>query len=326
MPSRKKSRRRSSHTSRRLSNAKRKSTRRSPLKRSKKSHEIKDNLLKRYKSSRKSSRSPKAKSIFNRFFDKIFIINLKESTKRWKKVNSNFKKKGIKVERYDGIDGRCKDNKECAKKQKSFEKTYSVKYGTKIKNPRERLPASSLTLAHKLIYTEMVKQGWDQILICEDDVWLSPNIEKRFKESIKQLPDTWDMIYLGAGGQAGFNGISLRKTSKNKHLTDLAPHYDDKWYVHVKEDLRSPCYDDCEKYSKDFTLPGHIGGTWSVAISQKGAKKLLKIIGDKVGNHIDKIHPKAILDGKIEAYVFDPPIVWHEGGAIRPDSTIPWSW
>ena len=156
MPSKKKSPRRRSR-----------SPRKKTVKRSRKSHEIDESLLKRYKSSRKSSRSPKAKSIFNRFFDKIFVINLKDATKRWKKVSSEYKKKGIKVERYDGIDGRCKDTKECNKKQKSFEKTYGVKYGSRIKNPRERLPASSLTLAHKLIYTEMLKQGWDRILISE---------------------------------------------------------------------------------------------------------------------------------------------------------------
>ena len=285
-----------------------------------------DSLLKRYSSSTSSSKNSQSQSIFNRFFDKIFIINLRESTKRWDIVSQNFKDKGIEVERYDGIDGRCKTLEECDEKQSLFETTYGVKYGKKIKNPKERLPASSLTLAHKLIYTEMVKRGWEQILICEDDVWLSNDIESRFKDVLKQLPPTWDMIYLGAGGQAGYKGLSLRKTPNNQHLTDLAPHYDEKWYVKVKEDLRSPCYKDCKKYSKDLTKPGRIGGTWAVAISQKGARKLLKIIGNRVGNHIDKIHPRAIDDKKIEAYAVDGPIIWHIEGGLRSDSTIPWAW
>lgn len=329
MPSKKKSPRRRSPRKKTVKRSPR-SPRSRSQRRSRKttrSHEIKDSLLKRYKSSRKSSRSPKAKSIFNRFFDKIFVINLKDATKRWKKVSSEYKKKGIKVERYDGIDGRCKDTKECNKKQKSFEKTYGVKYGSKIKNPRERLPASSLTLAHKLIYTEMLKQGWDRILISEDDVWIHKDAEKRLKKAIEELPDDkdWDMLYLGCGGECGIKGMSDRKTKKNKYLTDLAPHYDSKWYLNVKEDLRAPC-DDCEVYSSQLTMPEHPGGGWNFAVSREGAKKILKIIGRDIGRHCDKIYPKAIYEGKLRAYALDPPVVYHEGGAIRPDSSIPWQW
>lgn len=308
----------------------RRSKRRSPRKKSRRSRsprskKISPALLKRYKSPRKSSRSPKAKSVFNRFFDKIFIINLKDATKRLKTVSKQYRKKGIKFDVYEGIDGRCKEVSECNKKQKSFEKTYGVKYGKRIKNPKERLPASSLTLAHKLIYTEMLEQGWDRILISEDDVWFHKDSEKRFKKAIEELPDDWDMLYLGAGGDAGLKGISMRKTKVNKYLSDLTPHYGYKWYVSVKEDLRSPC-DECEPFSSQLSMPSHPGGAWGVAVSKKGAKKILKIIGETIKDHNDKIYPKAIYEGKLKAYALDPPILYHEGGAFRPDSSIPWTW
>ena len=312
-----------SRRSKRSKTPRKTSRRRTP----RKGKKISPSLLKRYKSPRKSSRSPKAKSVFNRFFDKIFIINLKDATKRLKTVSKQYRKNGIKFDVYEGIDGRCKEVSECNKKQKSFEKTYGVKYGKRIKNPKERLPASSLTLAHKLIYTEMLEQGWDRILISEDDVWFHKDSEKRFKKAIEELPDDsdWDMLYLGCGGECGIKGLSMTKTKKNKYLTDLAPHYDYKWYVNVKEDLRSPC-NDCEPYSKNLTIPSHVGGGWNIAVSRKGAQKLLKIIGDDVGQHCDKIYPKAIYNGKLKAYALDQPIVYHEGGAIREGTSIPWQW
>lgn len=49
-------------------------------------------------------------------------------------------------------------------------------------------------------------------------------------------------------------------------------------------------------------------------------------MGNRIGQHCDKIYPDAVAEGKIKAYTFDPPIVYHEGGAIRADSSIPWKW
>lgn len=286
---------------------------------------ISNRLLKRYTSSPKTSRNKKAKSSLNRFFDKIFVINLKGSDKRWKTVSKNFKERKIKIDRYNAIDGRCKTLKQCETKQKTFEKKYGVKYGKTIKNPLERVPASSLTLAHKLIYTEMLNRHWDQILICEDDIWIDKNIEKIFKKGISELPEDWDILYLGCGDECGLKGLSETKTSQNKFESDLNKFYDLKWYVQVKEDLRSIC-DNCEKYSKTLSIPVYPGGSWGLAVSKKGAKKLLKIIGNRVGKHCDKIYSKSIYEGKLNAFAFDPPIIWHEEGAFRRDSNIPWQW
>ena len=68
------------------------------------------------------------------------------------------------------------------------------------------------------------------------------------------------------------------------------------------------------------------GGTWCYAVSLKGAKKLLKFMDNHIYNMIDLTERKAIVSGKIKALAFDPPIVWHEEGAFRTDSDIPWSW
>jgi glycosyl transferase family 25 len=282
-------------------------------------------VMKRYKSPAKSSRSPKAKSVFNRFFDKIFIINLKDSPHRLKKVAKEYRNKHIKFDVFEAINGRCKKVSICKQKQKTFSERYGVQYGNRIANPKERVPASSLTLSQRLIYMETIRQGWERVLISEDDVWLTDDVEKRFKQAIKELPDDWDMLYLGCGAECGVKGISEKKTKRNKYLTDLAEHYDVAWHVSVKEDLRSTC-DDCKIHSSQLTIPEHPGGTWNYAVSNKGARKLLEIMGNRIGQHCDKIYPVAIAEGKIKAYALDPPVIYHEAGAFRADSAIPWKW
>ena len=69
------------------------------------------------------------KSVFNRFFDKIFVISLYDKFDRWKKVEKQFAEKNIKVDRFIAIDGRCKKEgeKACEAKLKTFEIMYNVR-------------------------------------------------------------------------------------------------------------------------------------------------------------------------------------------------------
>ena len=72
-----------------------------------------------YKFTKKGKRSNNS---LNRFFDKIYVINLKDRPDRWKKVDVQFKKRDIDVDRFIAIDGRCKNltNKECNEKKDKF--------------------------------------------------------------------------------------------------------------------------------------------------------------------------------------------------------------
>ena len=133
------------------------------------------------------------KSLFiNRFFSKIFIINLKDKTKRFKKVSKQFIKKNVKYQRFNAVDGRA-DPKDYPKKKKELEKKYGVKIKRGI-NP----PTASLVIGTLEILKKQVKNKWKRILICEDDVILDRKIIKRFQEGVDELGDEeWDLLYLG---------------------------------------------------------------------------------------------------------------------------------
>jgi len=103
------------------------------------------------------------------FFDAIYCINLDKRKDRWDNVQSQFNKIGIldRVKRFSAIeeiDGRLgciKSHLEIIKDSKS----------KKLKN----------------------------VLIFEDDViFVSENVNDVLKNVIDQLPNDWDMLYLGA--------------------------------------------------------------------------------------------------------------------------------
>lgn len=52
-------------------------------------------------------------------------------------------------------------------------------------------------LSHRRIYEIIEKDQLDKTLILEDDAEPTPDFMERFAEQISQVPDDWDMIYLG---------------------------------------------------------------------------------------------------------------------------------
>lgn len=266
-----------------------------------------------------------SKNILNKYFDRIFVINLENNIDRWKHVEKQFKKRKIDVERFIAIDGRCKIDKNlCLAKLNTFEILYDIKIKNKKNIPnKELLPAMSLTIATIKILTAMVKNKWNRILICEDDINIRPNFIERFTNGINEIKNiNWDLLYLGSGGQTGTNGVSYEKTKENKYSS---PWGEDMGYVKDKDDLRLPCDDyDCKSISKNISKVYEIGGTWCYAISLKGAKKILKNIDNINENHIDLIIKELVINKKVKALAFDPPLVMHEDIRKGRNTDIPW--
>tara|TARA_Y100000996_G_C22544297_1_gene651198 strand:- start:949 stop:1788 length:840 start_codon:yes stop_codon:yes gene_type:complete len=276
---------------------------------------------------------PTKKSALNRFFKKIFVINLYDKTERWKKISKQFKNRNIQVERFIAVDGRCKNQGKngCLAKLKTFEMIYDVKISNREGLPlKELVPASSLAIGTILLLRAQVKNKWKHMLICEDDIELTKNIEKKFKKGIKELPKDWDLLYLGCGRYCGNNGIGTKKTKNNKYDSQYNKIYPNnpKIYVEHPNDLRVPCDKEegwiCKSINDYLSEAEYPGGTWCYAYSLKGAQKMLKHFNNKINKHLDWAIGDLIFDGKIKAYAFNPPIVMHEGGVFRTDSDIPW--
>ena len=268
---------------------------------------------------------------FNSFFDKIFVINLFDREDRWKKVKKQFDNRNIKIERFVAVDGRCtgKTDKDCLDKLKTFELTYNVYIPYKnSKIPiKELVPASSLTIGTILMLRAMVRNKWDYILVCEDDIVLSRDIEKKFDKGIRELTKkkkSWDLLFLGCGQKCGNKLVSDKKFPRSVQ-SNLGKILDEDIYVRNKDDLRMPC-DECKNLTDSISITSSPGGTWCYAYSLRGAKRALRLFDAHAAGHIDQLLMKLIEDKKLVALAFDPPIVYHEGGVIRAETDIPWKW
>jgi GR25 family glycosyltransferase involved in LPS biosynthesis len=113
----------------------------------------------------------------NTFVDKIFIINLDDKSSRYLFLKKQLDELGIVYERFQAIGGNSID----------LGKFKSLKNGE-----------LGCLLSHISVLKIAEKNKLKSILILEDDAEFCENFHTKFEKYIKQVPEDWDMIYLGA--------------------------------------------------------------------------------------------------------------------------------
>lgn len=125
------------------------------------------------------------------FFDKIFFINLDRREDRLNSCIDQFNKYGLtsNVERFSAIN-----------------LTYSNGSNDKL------LARAGCTLSHFEICKIAKKENLQNYLVLEDDFEFcldKENVYKILNQAIKELPNNWDMLYIGGNltNEYGFNPI-----------------------------------------------------------------------------------------------------------------------
>jgi GR25 family glycosyltransferase involved in LPS biosynthesis len=113
-------------------------------------------------------------STFNNFFDKIYVITCLNFYDRQFHIKNHFAKNLINFEFFVSVD-----------------KNVLID-GEKISSTEK-----SLALSHLNCVMNAKLNGYNSILICEDDVNFLENINERFDEFLKILPNDWNFIQLG---------------------------------------------------------------------------------------------------------------------------------
>jgi len=107
--------------------------------------------------------------MLNDKFQQIYCINLDRRQDRWKEANDLFNRFDISVKRISAI---------------------------------EDDPAwNGLRLTVISVFEDAIKNGYENILIFEDDIDWAENFSERFQQHWENLPQNWDMFYFSAAHQ-----------------------------------------------------------------------------------------------------------------------------
>jgi glycosyl transferase family 25 len=118
------------------------------------------------------------KNILNEFFDKIYVISLSTSPRR-ERIKTRLE--GLNYEFFDGVNAELIDKKDY------------IELGSKL--TRGQL---GCTVSHVKLYEKIAKEDYEKILILEDDCVFLNNLET-LNDSLSQLPEDWQVVYLGWG-------------------------------------------------------------------------------------------------------------------------------
>jgi len=103
----------------------------------------------------------------NEFFDRVIVINLDKRTDRLQKISAELNALGISFERLSAVDAVIENINPITACMESHIKALNMAKGQRV-------------------------------LILEDDATFDENFNEKFAAFIKELPQDWDMFYLGA--------------------------------------------------------------------------------------------------------------------------------
>lgn len=184
------------------------------------------------------------------FFDQTYCINLDHRTDRWQEAKKEFDKHHLSVERISAING----------------SDLNLDWPPEIKEG-----AVGCSLSH--LFTLKLAKHLDlyNYLVLEDDIKFDENINQKFRSIYPEVPEDWDMLYLG--GQH-FHGMDLKQISENVYKCEytLTTHsfalkhtvYDK--FISKLIDLTKPCdvhFAEAHKEINAYVIIPHL--TWQAS-------------------------------------------------------------
>jgi len=209
-------------------------------------------------------------SYVNTVIDKVYVINLERDRTRLHTFDAEMKRHGISYTRFPAVLGT------------------EIKYDdglTKACNQICTAGMKGCALSHRAIWEDMLKNRYENVLIFEDDASLIDNFEQVFRDGWSQLPNDYDIYYLGCHATCENSDPSSKVFNK---VFNTAPEQIDSHLKSVQGSL----------------------GTHAYILSEKCAKVL---VDTPIGTHVDLQMTLWIKELGLSAYSITPLVVHVEG-------------
>lgn len=143
--------------------------------------------------------------MLNKYFDKIYLINLDRREDRMLECEKDIKLNNIIYERFSAVDG----------------KTLNLT-DYNITNSSHNKSDLGCLLSHLHIMKDIKENDYERILILEDDFELCTGFDKLFENYMSQLPQDWQWLYFGGSHFEDPERVNENIYKVNKTLTTHA--------------------------------------------------------------------------------------------------------
>lgn len=133
-------------------------------------------------------------------------------------------------------------------------------------------------MSHLLCWERIANSDKEYSVVLEDDVYFSDDFEEQFTNAIQNVPEDFDILYIGCYG--------CEKNSLQSKLFSLVGRVNRK-YEDVNDYVEVP----------KLTLAAH-----AYVVSKKGAKKIIELLDGNISFHIDQELQHLSRNNKIKVY------------------------
>lgn len=231
------------------------------------------------------------------YFDKILVVSVPRFTDRHYRVEKRLE--GLPFDFFWGAD-KLNMDLDTAKKDGTYDEGKAMQL-ERLNQPLS-LGELACALSHRNVYEAMIKNGWKKILILEDDAWPLCNNLSLLPEALGELPDQWDLVYLG---YLKHEQVTAKLKIKQVFYKILSSFGLMKWSYTMVSNLLP------KHYSFHLKKAGFHDCTHAYAITLEGAKKLLKA-QTPVVYRADDLLSYTILKGNFTAFVTEPKFIDQE--------------
>ena len=143
--------------------------------------------------------------MINDYFDKLICINLDKRKDRLIESQQQWSANNLIVERMSAVEGNPMEWRHVRDRDAGI---------NEIKN-QSWIGAAGCMASHVNIWKRAKAEGWKNVLIIEDDCDFIPDLQNKFNELIKEVPDDWDMLYFGGVHEERNGKFIPTKVSEN---------------------------------------------------------------------------------------------------------------
>lgn len=129
--------------------------------------------------------------------DKVYCISLRKKENEWNSILENIHNNGFpSCVIFEGIDGKLYKDK--LPQTVGVWEEYILKNGIQRTNHEQfsTYGAIGCYLSHTTIWKDMMENGYERVLIFEDDIWFCNNFIEKVKERALYIPEEYDFLFL----------------------------------------------------------------------------------------------------------------------------------
>jgi len=158
--------------------------------------------------------SPKINTV-NDFFDKIFILTLKEEPSRWLEIKYRLDMFNITAEKFYGVHFTSRFVQNHYKRYNA--KGLSEYDKQKCKNIKciKTIGGYAVLFSFRKLLNLAIKRNYQNILILEDDVFFHKDFHSIFADKIRYIPSDWKLLLLGVSQYLWHNNVHIKFLDNN---------------------------------------------------------------------------------------------------------------